>query len=205
MSMVTTRSVRSPGKNLRLASASSGGPINPTFGRKFRLIAGDSQNSRIIPKPKSRIKKINGNVIHVSFSNKEKVEGPSRKTQEGQKTNPSKTKVASPTVSPNKSKAASPKSQISPKEKIKGEPVFQTSFKVGLEMKNTVASSKSQQKGYNHKRQGKFDQLWMVKWFDWYKYVVAMTRKAWDIPQNVSGKLLSANVRAESAKTAHSG
>jgi len=204
MSMVTPRSLSSPVKNLRPASASSGGPINPTFGRKFRVIAGGSKTSRIVPKPKTRIEKINGNVIHVSFSNKEEVEGHLRKTQDVQNPTSSKQKTESPSLSPIQSKAPS-KSQTSSKEKSKGEPVLQTSFKVGLEMKNTVASSKSHQKGYNHKRLGKFDQLWMVKWFDWYKYVVAMTRKAWDIPQNVSGKLLSANVRAESAKTAHSG
>jgi len=75
----------------------------------------------------------------------------------------------------------------------------------GLDMRNASVSSTSTQKGLQNKKQGKFDQLWMVKWFDWYKYVVAMTRKAWDLIRSASNRLLSQNVRAESAKIAHSG
>jgi len=75
----------------------------------------------------------------------------------------------------------------------------------GFDMRNASVSSTSTQKGLKNKKQGRFDQLWMVKWFDWYKYVIAMTRKAWDLIKTASSKLLSQVVRAESAKTAHAG
>ena len=74
----------------------------------------------------------------------------------------------------------------------------------GCDLRTATVSSTSTQKGLKNKKQGRFDQLWMVKWFDWYKYVIAMTRKAWDLIRNVSNKLMSQAVRAESAKTAHS-
>jgi len=96
----------------------------------------------------------------------------------------------------------SPCKPVSNPKEEKGKPTANVCS--GFDMRNATLSSTSTQKGLQNKKQGRFDQLWMVKWFDWYKYVIAMTRKAWDLIRNVDNKLMSQAVRAESAKIAHS-
>ncbi|MBD3398144.1 hypothetical protein GF412_03060 [Candidatus Micrarchaeota archaeon] len=72
-------------------------------------------------------------------------------------------------------------------------------------MKSAMISSGSSQKGLQNLKRGKFDPGWMVKWLDWYKFVVAMTRKVWNASSSSKPKSLSSLVRAESAKTPWSG
>ena len=75
----------------------------------------------------------------------------------------------------------------------------------GVEMQSSMKSSASVCKGLKNKKEGRFDQLWMVKWFDWYSYVKAHAKKVWDTSTFPGNSLLSATTRAESAKTAHAG
>ncbi|MEM4272659.1 MAG: hypothetical protein QXH30_03640 [Candidatus Bilamarchaeaceae archaeon] len=56
-------------------------------------------------------------------------------------------------------------------------------------------------KGLFFTHDGKWKQDWMIKWLEWYKYVIAFTRKYFSSGSE-NGQLSS---RAESAKTAWSG
>lgn len=58
-------------------------------------------------------------------------------------------------------------------------------------------------KGLSTKHEGRWDSMWMVKWFEWYRYVVVFSRKAFDITVS-SAKGISETLRAENAKTAWS-
>jgi len=61
----------------------------------------------------------------------------------------------------------------------------------------------AQCKGLHTKHEGRWDQMWLVKWFEWYKYVLAFTRKAFDFCVS-SAKGIGETLRAENAKTAWS-
>jgi|GEM_PF-2310293 len=89
---------------------------------------------------------------------------------------------------------ASPK-QIAPK-----------TVKLLNDMCNSVKSQSSVQKGLKNKSSGRFDQNWVIKWFVWFSFVVAMQLKPWAV-KLISGaeSFFSNNVRAESAKTPHGG
>ncbi len=74
------------------------------------------------------------------------------------------------------------------------------------DMCNSVKSQDSVQKGLKNKSKGRFDQRWVILWFIWYAYVVAMQAKRLEVQLITSGKdLFSNNVRADSAKTPHAG
>lgn len=55
-------------------------------------------------------------------------------------------------------------------------------------------------KGLFFKHDGKWDQMWMVKWLDWYKYVLAFSRKYFSSGTEHN----PVSSRAENAKTAWS-
>ena len=79
-------------------------------------------------------------------------------------------------------------------------------IKLLTDMCNSIKSQSSVQKGLKNKCDGRFDQNWVIKWFIWFSYVVAMQLKRLAVKLiSTTENLLSNNVRAESAKTPHAG
>jgi hypothetical protein len=56
-------------------------------------------------------------------------------------------------------------------------------------------------KGLRIKHEGRWDQMWMVSWFNWYSYVVAFTRKAFNVMVSAT-KDFSEKLRQDGARTA---
>lgn len=178
LSSVTTVPITKP-----KIAGDSGGPRPPS---KFKLITGGSQQMET-PTTKAKILRREKNVSFVSFASEKAKEEIREKSTE-----------VTPSVQIEKQK---PLFHFQEKNEKDESPSI---FHAGCDLRTATVSSTSTQKGLKNKKQGRFDQLWMVKWFDWYKYVIAMTRKAWNLIRNTGNKLMSQAVRAESAKTAHS-
>jgi hypothetical protein len=178
LSLVTTVPIAKP-----KTAGGSGGSRIPS---KFKLIIGGSQQMEILI-TKAKILRREENVIRISFAPEKAKE----KTRE-------ECTDAKPSLQTEKQKPPSHFQEKNEKEALS------SISHAGCDMRTATVSSTSTQKGLKNKKQGRFEQLWMVKWFDWYRYVIAMTRKAWDIIENAGNKLMSQAVRAESAKTAHS-
>lgn len=70
--------------------------------------------------------------------------------------------------------------------------------KLASEIKGSESASPLTSKGLFFKKDGKFDQDWMEKWRNWYRYIIAFTRKYF-VGGSESNHISS---RAESAKTA---
>ena len=56
-------------------------------------------------------------------------------------------------------------------------------------------------KGLRIKHEGRWDQMWMVSWFNWYSYVVAFTRKAFNVMVSAT-KEIAEKSRQDGARTA---
>lgn len=164
-------------------ASGSGGSMPPS---KFKLITGGSQQMKSTTKAKILERK--KNVIFVSFAPEK-----AKKEIRGEITD------TKPLVQTEKQKSVF---MFQEKNKTENSSSFSHA---GLDIRTATVSSTSTQKGLQNKKQGRFDQLWMVKWFDWYKYIIAMTRKTGVQIKTTSNKLMSQVVRAESAKTAYAG
>ena len=162
----------------------AGGPRGPRFPPSLKMLIGDSMPMGNGP-TKAEILETKGNIIFVSFS-----------PSSGKKEEPKQSKIKEPPSIPKEKPEAQTTSSAEQAP---------SSSHAGMEMVNSVLSSSSTQKGLQNLKKGKYDQLWMVKWLDWYKFVVAMTKKPLGNASSFKIKYFSENVRAETAKIAWSG
>jgi hypothetical protein len=76
-----------------------------------------------------------------------------------------------------------------------------TNLRVAHHISEKRHESSSGCRGLRIKHEGRWDQMWMVKWFEWYKYVVAFTRKVFDFSVSCA-KGISETLRQDGARTA---
>lgn len=174
-------------------------PVKPSASTnlRFKLLEGEAKPMGA--PTKSRVVKKEGNLIFVSFSN----ENPKpKKPSLAQKNQKTKQEIFQKPIHPTGQKEKPcPSSSFAPSAIRQEGPTEKISVS-GIRLRGSARSSSSSQKGLQNLRRGKFDQTWMIKWLDWYKFVIAMTRKTWDTSSPTHPKTLSTVVRAESAKTA---
>jgi hypothetical protein len=160
-------------------------PKTPKFPGSLKLL---EENTNFAGRPiNAKVVGREGKVIFVSFSAENPKPGHTIARKE--KPVPSQQKEKSPSTyfqtAPSSKQMEIPGNVTKPRTRIRG-----------------AMRSSSSQKGLQNLKRGKFDQGWMIKWLDWYKFVIAMTRKPWDASSPAHPKSMSAEVRAESAKTA---